>query len=987
MGAAVTEVRVPPLRAFRGVPVIDVLVGAGDTVAPGDPLVTLEAGKASMNVRCPLGGTVEAVAVAVGDTVSPDSPIVTLGHAFPPVREKPTVVSKEIPDGGHADTRVAEPREGADTSKEWREAIETLIARDEPRSPGTLIARVADRGNGRAAAASPPGRPTPYVNTIHVDDQPPYPGDLDLERRIRSLARWNAMAMVLRANRHSTELGGHIASYQSAATLFEVGFNHFWHAASEEHDGDLVYLQGHSSPGVYARAFLEGRLTEAQLDGFRQEVSADGLSSYPHPWLMPDFWQFSTVSMGLGPIMGIYQARFMRYLTDRGITDTSGRKVWVLLGDGETDEPEALGGLSLAGRQHLDNLIFVVNCNLQRLDGPVRGNGKIIQELETVFRGAGWNVIKVIWGSRWDPLLAADHDGLLMRRMEEVLDGEYQVFPTRDGAFVRERFFGHYPELKRRVSGMSDAEIWRLNRGGLDPLKVHAAYQAAVRHKGQPTVILAKTVKGFGMGRSGEALNITHHQKHMDVDDLKAFRDRFHLDISDEDLERASYRRPADDSPEMRYLKQRRAALGGPLPARRGKVGAPLPVPGLELFERELQGTGDHEISTTMAFVRLLTTLMRHEPIGDRVVPIVPDESRTFGMEGMFREFGIYSHVGQLYESVDAQELAPYREDRCGQMLEEGINEAGAISGWIAAGTAYSNHATQMIPFYVFYSMFGFQRTGDLAWAAGDNRTRGFLIGATAGRTTLNGEGLQHQDGQSHLLSAPIPNCVSYDPAYAYEIAVIVQDGLRRMIAEQEDVYYYITVENENYAHPPMPQGAEEGILRGLHPVRRPAAARAQLLGAGPILGEVLAAAELLRDDFGIDADVWSATSFTELARDGMSTDRWNMLHPGHERRSWVERCLTADRGPVVAACDYVKALPYGISKWVPGTYLALGTDGFGRSDWRKDLRRFFEVDRYQVAVATLSSLAHDGEIAPERVAEAIARYDIDPDARDPVEI
>jgi pyruvate dehydrogenase E1 component len=968
IGAAVTQVRVPRLGGFTDVPVIDVLVGVGDAIAAGDPLVTLEAGKASMNVPSPLAGTVSEVAVDVGDAVSPDSPIVTLSGAPPSGREKPTVVAKEVPNGGSPAEGAGERREGAP-------------------QPGPLVERVVSRAERGDVTASPPGRPTPYVNTIHVDDQPAYPGDLELERRIRSLVRWNAMAMVLRANRETTELGGHIASYQSAAVLFEMGFNHFWHAPSAEHGGDLVYLQGHSSPGVYARAFLEGRLGEADLDGFRQEVSAGGLSSYPHPWLMPDFWQFSTVSMGLGPIMGIYQARFMRYLTDRGLTDTTGRKVWVLLGDGETDEPEALGALSLAGRERLDNLVFVVNCNLQRLDGPVRGNGKIIQELETVFRGAGWNVIKVIWGSHWDPLLAADHDGLLMRRMEEVVDGEYQVFPTKDGAFVRERFFGHYPELKRRVAHMSDAEIWRLNRGGLDPLKVHAAYDAAARHRGQPTVILAKTVKGFGMGKSGEALNITHHQKHMDIEDLKRFRDRFHLDISDAGVARASYRRPAAASPEMRYLNDRRAALGGALPSRRRAVATPLPVPELQLFERELEGTDGHEISTTMAFVRLLVTLLRQKRIGDRVVPIVPDESRTFGMEGLFREFGIYSHVGQLYEPVDAAELAYYREDRTGQMLEEGINEAGSISSWIAAGTAYSNHDLQMIPFYVFYSIFGFQRTGDLAWAAGDNRTRGFLVGATAGRTTLNGEGLQHQDGQSHLLAAPIPTCVAYDPAYAYEIAVIIHEGLRRMIGEQEDVFFYLTVENENYAHPPMPEGAEEGILRGLHPVRRAAGAQVQLLGSGAILREVLAAADLLRDDFGIDADVWSATSFTELARDGMSADRRRMLHPGDERRSWVEQCLSADRGPVVAACDYVKAVPYGISQWVPGTYIALGTDGYGRSDWRRNLRRFFEVDRYQVAVAALSALARDGRLGTEHVTEAIGRYEIDPDAPDPVRI
>jgi pyruvate dehydrogenase E1 component len=851
-----------------------------------------------------------------------------------------------------------------------------------------LVERVIERANDRGAAISAAGQPTPYVNTIHVDDQPEYPGDLELERRIRSRVRWNAMAMVHRANKDSSELGGHIATYQSAAVLFEVGFNHFWHAPTADHAGDLVYIQGHSSPGIYSRGFLEGRFTESDLDGFRQEVSAGGLSSYPHPWLMPDFWQFPTVSMGLSPIMGIYQARFMRYLTDRGITDTSGRKVWVFLGDGETDEPEALGAISLAGRERLDNLVFVVNCNLQRLDGPVRGNSKIIQELETVFRGAGWNVIKTIWGSRWDPLLAADNDGLLVRRMEEAVDGEYQTFKARGGAYVREHFFGAYPELAQRVADWSDQDIDRLNRGGLDPEKVYAAYDAAVRHQGQPTVILAKTVKGYGMGKSGEGMNITHQQKKMSADDLLRFRDRFHLDISDADVEAVAYSRPPEDSDEISYLKERRAALGGFLPARRRAVESPLQVPELQLFERQLEGTGEREISTTMAFVRVLTALLRDEEVGSRIVPIVPDESRTFGMEGLFRQFGIYSHVGQLYEPEDAQQLMFYREDRSGQMLEEGITEAGAISSWIAAGTAYSNHATQMIPFYIFYSMFGFQRVGDLAWAAGDNRTRGFLIGATSGRTTLNGEGLQHQDGHSHLLSATVPNCRSYDPSYSYEVAVIIHDGLRRMVGEQEDVYYYITVENENYTHPDMPEGATEGILRGLHRIREAEGARAQLLGSGSILREVLAGADLLRDEFGVETDVWSATSFTELRREGIAVDRWNMLHPGEEkRRSWVEQCLSADRGPVVAASDYIKALPDGIRPWVPTTYRALGTDGFGRSDWRKDLRRFFEVDRYQVVVATLSALVEDGEIAPERVAEAISRYDIDPDAPDPAVI
>lgn len=875
-------------------------------------------------------------------------------------------------------------------TREWLDAVDAVVRHDGPERAHALLEQVIAHANQHGAAISKAGQPTPYVNTIPADQQPEFPGDLEMERRLRAIMRWNSVAMVLRANRESSELGGHIATYQSAAVLYEIGFNHFWRATNDQQEGDLVFIQGHSSPGIYARAFLEGRLTEAQLDGFRQEVSAgaNGLSSYPHPWLMPDFWQLPTVSMGLGPIMGIYQARFMRYLSDRGIADTTDRKVWVFMGDGESDEPESLGAISLAGREKLDNLVFVVNCNLQRLDGPVRGNGKIVQELETVFRGAGWNVVKAVWGSRWDPLLADDHDGLLVRRMEEAVDGEYQTFKARDGAFVRERFFGKYPELAERVAQMSDDDIWRLNRGGLDPLKVHAAYDAAVRHEGQPTVVLAKTVKGYGMGDAGEGQNITHQQKKMDADDLRAFCERFHLELTDSQIENLEYHRPADKSPEMEYLRERREALGGHLPARRRKSTSALPIPPLETFQTQLDGTGEREISTTMGLVGVLSTLLRDEALGERVVPIVPDESRTFGMEGMFRRLGIYSHVGQLYEPEDAGQLAYYREDKEGQMLEEGITEAGAASSWIAAGTSYANHDAPMIPFYIFYSIFGFQRTGDLFYAAGDNRTRGFLIGATAGRTTLNGEGLQHEDGHSHLLSATVPNCVSWDAAYGYEIAVIVHEGLRRMVAEQEDVFFYITVENENYPQPALPEGAAEGILRGMHRVRRGESPKVRLLGAGAILNEVLAGADLLRDDFGVEADVWSVTSFTELRREGISTDRRNMLHPGDEPdRCWIEECLPADQGPVVAATDYMKALPDGIRPWVKDTYRALGTDGFGRSDWRKDLRAFFEVDRHHVALAALSALAEDGEVEPERVSEAISRYGIDPEAEDPATI
>jgi pyruvate dehydrogenase E1 component len=858
-------------------------------------------------------------------------------------------------------------------TREWLEALDAVVQHDGSDRAAELLERLY--AEARLRGLHPRSDlSTPYVNTIPVELQPPMPGDQELEQRIRSLVRWNAMAMVLQANKESSELGGHIASFQSAAMLYEVGFNHFWHAPGGDHGGDLVFMQGHSSPGIYARAFLEGRLSEDELRRFRQEVGGGGLSSYPHPWLMPAFWQFPTVSMGLGPLMAIYQARFMKYLTGRDIADTTGRKVWAFMGDGEMDEPESMGAISLAGREHLDNLVFVVNCNLQRLDGPVRGNGKIIQELETNFRGAGWNVLKVIWGSRWDPLLGADHDGRLVKRMEEALDGDYQQYKSRDGAFVREHFFGADPELAARMADMTDEDIWALNRGGHDPVKVHAAYAQAVAHTGQPTVILAKTIKGYGMGEAGEGQNITHQQKKMTEGALLAFRDRFGLELTDDEVRSAAFHKPPADSPEAAYLHERRVALGGPLPQRRADA-PPLAVPELSAFKGQLEGTGEREISTTMAFVRILATLVRDKALGRHVVPIVPDESRTFGMEGMFRQLGIFSQVGQLYEPEDREQLMFYKEDRQGQILQEGINEPGAFSSWIAAATSYANHAVAMVPFYVFYSMFGFQRIGDLAWAAGDSRARGFLIGGTAGRTTLNGEGLQHEDGHSHLLASTIPNCVSYDPAYAYEVAVIVHDGLRRMLAEQEDVFFYLTVMNENYAQPAMPEGAEEGILRGLHPVRRADGAEVQLIGAGTILREVLAGAELLRDDFGVEADVWSATSFTELARDGQAVDRHNRLHPGHEpRRSWVQDSL--DDRPTVAASDYVRGVAEQIRPWVPGSYAVLGTDGFGRSDYRVALRRFFEVDRHHVVVAALNGLGR-----PADAAAAIERYEIDAEA------
>ena len=880
------------------------------------------------------------------------------------------------------------PDQDPQETQEWLDALEGVLQQEGAERAHFLLEKMTERAR-KAGAYLPFNVNTAYLNTIPTEREERSPGDLEIERRIRSYIRWNAMAMVVNANRAS-DLGGHIASFASAATLYDVGFNHFFHAPSENHGGDLVYTQGHSAPGIYARAYLEGRISEAQLVNFRQESEGQGLSSYPHPWLMPDFWQFPTVSMGLGPLMAIYQARFMKYLEGRGLASTCGRKVWAFMGDGEMDEPESLGAISLASRENLDNLVFVINCNLQRLDGPVRGNGKIIQELEADFRGAGWNVIKVVWGSRWDPLLAKDKNGLLLKRMEEAVDGEYQNYKANDGAYVRKHFFGKYPELLDMVSSMSDEDIWRLNRGGHDPRKVYAAYAEAVRHKGQPTVILAKTVKGYGMGEAGEGQNTTHQQKKMGEDALKAFRNRFDIPISDEVIAQAPFYKPAEDSVEMKYLRGRVAAMGGSLPARRRKAES-LDTPALSAFESFLKGTDGREISTTMAFVRILSMLVKDEAIGKLIVPIVPDESRTFGLDGLFRQLGIYSSVGQLYEPQDAGQLMYYREDKRGQILQEGINEAGAFSSWIAAATAYSTHGISLIPFYIYYSMFGFQRVGDLAWAAGDLRSRGFLLGGTAGRTTLNGEGLQHEDGHSHVLASTIPNCIAYDPAYAYELAVIIQDGMRRMYREQEDIFYYITVMNENYAHPPMPEGVEEGILKGMYLLleakagKRAKTPRVQLLGSDTILREVVAAGELLQADFGVNADVWSVTSFTQLRRDGLECQRWNTLHPEEEPRiSHVESCLKDRTGPVIASTDYMKLHADQIRAFLPKTYRVLGTDGFGRSDTRQKLRSFFEVDRYHVAVAALKALADEGSIPPEQVAAAIRKYGIDPEKPNP---
>jgi len=879
-------------------------------------------------------------------------------------------------------------------TSEWLEAVDAVAQNDGLDRVRHLLTRAVEHaqhaGSGPIATLN-----TPYVNTIPASLDEPIPGDPEVERKLRSIIRWNAMAMVLRANKTSSELGGHIASYASLAALYEVGFNHFWHGHDGDHGGDLVYFQGHSSPGNYARAYLEGRLTEEQLDNFRQETGGNGLSSYPHPWLMPEFWQFPTVSLGLGAITSIYQARFMKYLTARDVTDTSARKVWAFLGDGEMDEPETMGAIGMAGREQLNNLIWVVNCNLQRLDGPVRGNGKIIQELESDFRGAGWNVIKVIWGSRWDALLDADVDGRLVRVMTESVDGEYQTYKSRDGAYVREHFFGKDPVLAERVAHMTDEEIWLLNRGGLDQQKVYSAYSQAVREPNRPTVILAKTIKGYGMGASGEGQMIAHQAKHMADEALLAFRDRFDLPLTDEQVANLEYLKLPDDSPEMKLLTESRAKLEGPLPARRPKASASHPVPALETFQSQLDGTGEREISTTMAFVRVLAALLRDKELGKRIVPIVPDESRTFGMEGMFRQVGVYSSVGQLYQPQDSEQLSFYKEDKHGQILEEGITESGSMSSFIAAATSYSTHNEQMIPFYIYYSMFGYQRVGDLIWAAGDSRARGFMLGGTAGRTTLNGEGLQHEDGHSHVLFSVVPNCVSYDPAYAYEVAVIIHEGLRRMVSEQEDVFYYITLMNENYAHPAMPEGAREGILKGMHLIRsseppkgrgRAAAAkkpRAQLLGSGTILREVLAAASLLEDDWDVLSDVWSVTSFTELRRDGLEAERWNTLNPVAKkaRVPYVTEQLAEREGPVIASTDYIRAQADQIRAWVPGLYRVLGTDGFGRSDYRKALRSFFEVDRHHVVIATLKALADEGTIPAKTVADAIKKYGIDPAA------
>jgi len=872
-------------------------------------------------------------------------------------------------------------------TQEWLDSFDSVVEKEGLERAYYLLGRLAAK-MPTDAGALPYSITTPYRNTIATTEEEPLAGDLFMERRIRSIIRWNALAMVMRANQRDSTLGGHISTFASSATLYDVGFNHFFHAPTEEHGGDLLYIQGHSAPGIYSRAFLENRISENQLDNYRREVDGNGLSSYPHPWLMPDFWQFPTVSMGLGPLQAIYQAHFMKYLTNRGVCDNSNRKVWAFVGDGEMDEPESLGAISLAGREKLDNLIFVVNCNLQRLDGPVRGNGKIIQELEGVFRGAGWNVIKVVWGRFWDPLLEKDKFGHLQQRMDESVDGEYQNYKSKGGAYTRKEFFGKDPEVLKLVEHLSDDDIYKLNRGGHDPYKVYAAYAAATKHKGQPTVILAKTVKGYGAGDEAEASNKSHSVKELNIESLKSFRDRFDVPLSDDELEQVPYYRPPQDSPELRYMRKQREKLGGFLPQRR-KTSKALDIPDLSIFKGLLEGTGERKVSTTMAFVRLLASIVKEKQLGKRVVPIVPDEARTFGMEGLFRQLGIYSSVGQLYEPVDSNEVMYYKEDIRGAILEEGINEAGAMAAWMAAATSYSVNDEPMIPFYIYYSMFGFQRVGDLCWAAGDMQARGFLLGATAGRTTLNGEGLQHQDGHSHLIADTIPNCVAYDPAYAYELVVIVHDGLRRMYQEQENVFYYITLMNENYSHPAMPEGVEQDIIRGMYCISEQKIsdkAHVQLLGSGTILREVQKAAVILSEKFDVTADVWSVTSFSELRQDGLKKDRESLLSVGGStEKPFITACLDGRKGPVIAATDHAKSYADQVRAWVPASYTVLGTDGFGRSDSREKLRDFFEVDAKFVVLAALKSLLSQGEIKASVVNDAIASLGIDIDKKNPL--
>ena len=993
------DISVPDIGDFKDVEVIEVLVKPGDQINKNDPIVTIESDKSSVEIPSPTAGEIKDLKVKIGDKVSEGSVLATIenGQAASASKEKKVEkVEKEISNQEKPKTNgetnqvrqvkkvVAEPISKDDIdpieTNEWIDSLNSVIENDGSSRASYLLNKVIDQAY-KSGLVLPDTRTTPYINTIPPEAEIKSTGDQNIEKKLRAYIRWNAAAMVVKANKKSPELGGHIGTFASAATLYDVGMNHFWRAKNNKFGGDLIYFQGHSAPGVYARAFLEGRLTAKQLDGFRQEVNKGGLSSYPHPWLMPKFWQFPTVSMGLGPIMAIYQARFLKYLINRGLLKDEGRKIWVFLGDGEMDEPESLGAIGLAAREKLDNLVFVVNCNLQRLDGPVRGNSKIIQELEGSFRGSGWNVIKVIWGSYWDQLLAKDKSGLLIKRMNECVDGEYQAFKAKGGKYVREKFFGKYPELRELVSSMTDKDIWRLNRGGHDPHKVYAAYSAAMQNTGSPSVILAKTIKGYGMGKTGESVNTTHQQKKLDEQDLLYYRDRFNVPLTDKQVRDIEYYKPSEDSEEMKYLKEKRLKLGGFIPER-SSFAKQIKAPPKDIFDTFMKSTGKKEMSTTMALVRMMTALLRDKNVASRLVPIIPDEARTFGMEGFFQKIGIYAHEGQKYEPVDSEQLSSYREDRSGQVLEEGINESGAMSSWIAAGTSYTNHDIEMIPVYIFYSMFGFQRVGDLAWAAGDSQTRGFLIGATAGRTTLAGEGLQHQDGHSQLLASNIPNCISYDPTFAYEMATIFREGLRRMHEKKENVFYYITAMNENYPHPEKPKGCDDGILKGMYLFKEgknKGKTKVQLLGSGTILREIIAASDILSKEYNIDADIWSVTSFNELRRDGMETERVNLLNPNKKpKKSYVQECLSKRDGLIIAASDYTRAFTDQIRPYTDKKFYSLGTDGYGRSDTRKNLRKFFEVDKEHIVAFTLSALAKEQLVGSEEAEKAIKKYKID---------
>ena len=1022
----IKKLLVPDIGDFEKVEVIEILVKSGDKISLNDPVITIESDKSSVEIPSIFEGKIETINVKIGDKVSKDDLVLTIStedknnevqkkviipkdteniieeaekmlSVEKEAQEKTLSIEKEKVD---KPIIIAEEKNNLSSinsdidpieTREWIDSLSSVLENDGSNRAQFLIKQLIEHSY-RQGSDLVLSRNTPYINTIPPEKEFKSPGDQNLERKIRSLIRWNAAAMVVRANKKFPELGGHIGTFASAATLYDVGMNHFWRAKNNKFGGDLIYFQGHSAPGMYARAFLEGRLNEKQLDSFRQEVKADGLSSYPHPWLMPKFWQFPTVSMGLGPMLAIYQARFMKYLINRKLIEDQNRKVWAFLGDGEMDEPESLGAIGLAAREKLDNLIFVINCNLQRLDGPVRGNGKIIQELEGIFRGAGWNVIKVIWGSYWDQLLAKDKTGHLIKIMNETVDGEYQAYKARNGLYVREKFFGKYPETLKLVSNLSDKDIWRLNRGGHDPHKVYSAYTEASQNKGSPTVIIAKTIKGYGMGKTGESVNTTHQQKKMGIEDLMYYRDRFDVPLTNKQVEEIQYFRPKENSEEIKYLKERRIKLGGFIPERT-TYAKPIKAPPKDIFDFLKESTGKKEMSTTMALVRLLTNLLRDKNVSPRLVPIIPDEARTFGMEGFFKKIGIYAHEGQKYEPEDSENLFSYREDKKGQVLQEGINEAGSMSSWIAAGTAYSNHDIEMIPIYLFYSMFGFQRTGDFNWAAGDSQARGFLIGATAGRTTLAGEGLQHQDGHSHLLASTIPNCISYDPTFAYELAVIFRDGLKRMHEKKENVFYYITTMNENYTHPAMPKdkNCEEGILKGMYKIKEYSKynkTKIQLMGSGTILREVMKCAEILQKDYQIDSEVWSVTSFSELSRDGVETERFNLLNPDKPQKfSYVEECLGKKEGPILAASDYIRTHSDQIRPFIKKSFYSLGTDGFGRSDTRENLRKFFEVDSEHLVTYALSILAKEQLIPSKHVKDAIKKYNIDTDKPIPTKL